>query len=67
MRTHLYILIWMKQHFSFLKNWYGIIKKLHILNEVRTAWLTIKHTDSLMWISVWREVEERGKRAKKGT
>lgn len=26
-------------------------------------WLTIKHTDSLMWNPIWREVEERGKRA----
>ena len=45
----------------------GYNKKLHILYEARTVWLTIKHIDSLMWIPVWKESEDRRKRAKERT
>lgn len=45
----------------------GYNKKLQILYEARTVWLTIKHSDSLMWIPVWREIEEGRKRAKEKT
>lgn len=45
----------------------GYNKKRQILHEARTVWLTIKHTDSLMWIPIWRESKEGRKRAKERT